>query len=220
MNIRLNFTNTTDKIPVDNQKELNSFVHRVLGHDNKFHDAFSNYSISGLQGGILDKGTRMLSFRENPYIMISSMDNDFLIALFNGLSNNSNEKFFGCAIKNYEVREFNIHEKYDIVRTISPILLKDKTGRKITIRDNNWLATLTKQCRNKLKYAGVVDDTFSIEIMNMDNMKTRLVYVGNVFNPCTSAKLIIKGKPETRRILYNLGLGNSCGSGFGAIKIY
>ena len=74
MNIRLNFTNTTDKIPVDNQKELNSFVHRVLGHDNKFHDALSNYSISGLQGGILHKGTRMLSFRENPYIMISSMD--------------------------------------------------------------------------------------------------------------------------------------------------
>ena len=91
---------------------------------------------------------------------------------------------------------------------------------KITHYHEKWLETLINQSKNKLNKLGIVDDTFDIKIRNFQNAKEKSIYVGNVFNPSTMISLIIYGKPNTRKTLYNLGLGNSTGSGFGCIKLY
>ena len=69
------FTKTKDVIPFNNQKMLNSFIHKTIGH-NGYHDTFSEYNISGLQGGKYDAERGGLVYEE-PYIIISSPNEEF-----------------------------------------------------------------------------------------------------------------------------------------------
>jgi hypothetical protein len=46
----------------NHQHIVNSFIHRVLGKNNEYHDAKNEYSISSLQGGKLIGGTKNISF--------------------------------------------------------------------------------------------------------------------------------------------------------------
>ena len=57
---------------------VNSFIHRVLGKNNQYHDSKNDYSISQLQGGSWIKGTKNISFKNGGYITISSLDEKFL----------------------------------------------------------------------------------------------------------------------------------------------
>ena len=66
---------------------------------------------------------------------------------------------------------------------------------------------------------GIEDESFSIEAHYENKWKTKMVYVGDVYNVCSMVKLKVSGSVRTREVLYNLGLGGSCGSGFGCVKI-
>lgn len=220
MRFNIYFTKPNVNIPINNQKELNSFIHRCLGKDNKYHDTFSDYSISSLQGGKYD-GNNSLIFTEEPYITVSSLNFEFIGKMMYGVQFN-NEKLFDMTVLRIEpLGEFNVRQYFDKVVTISPILLKNIDRKtKLTIKDDLWLERLNEQSKNKLKYIGIEDETFHIEIRNKEKAKTKNIHVGEVFNPSTMISLEIYGKPNTRIALYNLGLGNSTGSGFGAIKVY
>ena len=69
-------------------------------------------------------------------------------------------------------------------------------------------------------YKGVVDDTLRIEIRNPHRGKEKIIWVGDVFNPCSYLSMKVYGKKETRKMIYNMGFGNSTGSGFGTIRLY
>jgi len=217
MKINLFLTNPHVNIPINNQKEVNSFIHRLLGKDNKYHDRFSNYAISSLQGGKLNSEGN-LTFEKEPYIIISSNDMEFIDTMLEGIQE-KNEKLFDMSHKRVTITEYNVNEYYDNVITISPILLKDKEGRKITFKNDKWLNTLILNCKMKLLHEGIEDSTFNIKIKNPENGKEKLIYVGDVFNPASMVRLVVYGKEKTRRTLYNLGLGHSTGSGFGSISI-
>lgn len=219
MRFNIYFTKPNVNIPINNQKELNSFIHRCLGKDNKLHDAFSDYSISSLQGGKNDN--QILHFENEPYITISSLNFDFIGKMMYGAQFN-NEKLFDMSVSRIEpLGEYNVNPYFDKIITISPILLKDIDKRKkLTIKDDNWLNRLNEQSKAKLKHLGIEDETFNIKVRNPEKAKTKNIHVGEVFNPCSMVSLEVYGKKETRIALYNLGLGNSTGSGFGSIKIY
>jgi CRISPR-associated endoribonuclease Cas6 len=217
MKLKIILTKPNINIPINNQKELNSFIHRCLGKDNEWHDKFSDYSISSLQGGKLINN--YLIFDDYPYIICNTDNISLITKLLQGL--NENHSIFDMKFKKVEITEVKVNKFYDKVVTISPILLKDvKTNTKLTYKDGNWLSLLIKQSKSKLLKCGIEDDTFDIKIRNILKAKTKTIYVGDVFNPTTMISLIIYGKPKTRQILYNMGLGNSTGSGFGSIKIY
>lgn len=216
MILKIILTKPNINIPINNQKELNSFIHRCLGENNKYHDTFSDYSISSLQGGKLNEN-KFLIFSDNPYIICNTNNMEFITSLIDGL--NRGVKFFDMKLEKLLFDDFIVNEFYDKVITISPILIK-YNNYKITHYHEKWLETLINQSKNKLNKLGVVDDTFDIKIRNFQNAKEKSIYVGNVFNPSTMISLIIYGKPNTRKTLYNLGLGNSTGSGFGCVKLY
>jgi CRISPR/Cas system endoribonuclease Cas6 (RAMP superfamily) len=52
---------TTEELPINHQHIVNSFIHRVLGKNNEYHDAKNEYSISSLQGKLIG-GTKILVF--------------------------------------------------------------------------------------------------------------------------------------------------------------
>ena len=80
MRIKIKFSGANVSLPINNQHIINSFIHRVLGKDNIYHDAKSNYNISSLQGGKWVKGTDRINFNDG-YIIVSSKDNEFLNGL-------------------------------------------------------------------------------------------------------------------------------------------
>lgn len=218
MIVKIYFSKPTVNITINNQKMLNSYIHRCLGKNNEYHNSFSDYAISSLQGGTATKDGFLL-FNQNPYIIVSSNNFNFISKLINGVQFSGEEM---CSMKydRMEIEEYKTHNYFDKIVTISPILLKDKSNRKITINDDEWVNTLTNQCKSKLHHLGIDDDSFKIEIRNKNKAKSKLIWVGDVFNPCSMVSLIVYGNKKTRLALYNVGLGNSTGSGFGTIKIF
>ena len=207
------------EIPISNQKELNSYIHRCIGKDNEYHDSFSNYSISSIQGGKLNKSTGMLCFEEEPYIYISSPDSEFVQLLVVGAM--SGQKLFNMEFSKISLADFNSDKFCDTVITISPILLKrESDGVKITIDDDGWIDSLKSQCIKKLNRVGLTHNGFNIELRNPERAKKKMVYVGNVFNPCSQVSLKVYGDKKSRDYIYSVGFGNSCGSGFGSVKLY
>jgi CRISPR-associated endoribonuclease Cas6 len=205
-------------IPIVNQKELNSYIHKCLGINNEYHDSFSDYAISSIQGGKLNNNN-MLSFENSvPYIIISSENFQFISQIIMGIESNK-FNLFDMTFKNFEFNDFKVNQTFDKIITISPILLK-KNNKKITFTDKEWVNVLIEQTKAKLKHKGIIDDTFNIEIRNVNKAKEKMIYVGNTFNPCSMISLKVYGKKETRKTIYNMGFGNSTGCGFGSIKVY
>lgn len=222
MIIKVYFEKTNKTIPFNNQHQMNGFIFAMLGDKaSKYHDSFSDYSISGIQGCRMNSDKSGLIFTNEPYIQITSDDmsvcNDFVCAIINSIDNKS-VNLFGLHPTRFETFDFPCGKKFDIIKTISPILLKNN-GRKITVVDEGWIEALNENCKAKLKHGGIEDSSFKIVIGNKENVKRKMVYVGEVFNPCTDGVFTVYGKEETRKKLYNMGLGNSTGTGFGALKV-
>lgn len=209
-----------DKIilPYKNQKELNSYIYKSLGDNNKYHDAFSDYSISSIQGGKNYDRDNMIFEDEHPYIQVTSLNEKFLNDLLDGVSKRK-YNFYNLTYEKVNFLSFNLHKEYDVVLTISPILLRVK-DYKYTIKDENYMTLLKEHCIKKLRRNGIEDKSFDIVLRKPEYAKARSVIVGETFNPCTQASFYVVGKPETRNMLYHLGLGGSTGSGFGAVKVY
>ena len=211
------FTKPTDVIPFNNQKMLNSFIHKTIGH-NDYHDKFSEYNISGLQGGKYDAERGGLVYEE-PYIIISSPNEEFNMMIIEKLLQHK-QMLFGMTVADIRFVELGLNAHYDYISTLSPIIVFDKKSRrKITFKDEGWLDMLRQNCIDKLRHMGIEDESFSIEPRYEKKWKTKMVWVGDIYNVCSMVKLKVSGSITTREILYNLGLGGSCGSGFGCVKI-
>lgn len=219
MRIRVFFEKKDITIPFNNQHTMNGFVYSVLKNPAKYHDSFSNYSISSIQGTHITDDRKALYFHTQPYIDITSDNIGFITDFVNGLCesiSSGKENFFGLRPQNFISVNMVLGPEYDLVKTSSPIIIKNKEGWKLTCDDENWEAALNKHCKLKLQHEGISDPTFRIEVLKASK---KLINVGETFNPSTNALMIVRGKKETREKLYNLGIGNSTGSGFGSVEI-
>lgn len=220
MIIRVYFEKTNKTIDFNNQHQMNGFIYKMLGDKaSKYHESFSNYSISSIQGG---KGVKEgIIFENEPYVQIATDNNEVCMDFVNAIIETIDTKranFFGLFPTRFETFDFPCGNNFDIVKTISPILLK-KDGKKLNIKNENWLEVLNENCKKKLQHEGIEDPTFKIVIGKRESVRSKMIWVDNVFNPCTEGFFTVYGKKETRKKLYSMGIGNSTGTGFGAIKI-
>lgn len=239
MYFKVNFEKTDRVLPYDTQHTLNGVFYKILNNPQKYHDAFSYYSASGIQGAMADPKQGGIMFPDHPYFIVASPDkrhingkwefNEFLKDFVEGLMNSINNpevNFFGLKVMTFETPRINVVDslarpRFDLIRTRTPILLK-KENWKIAYNDNpeEWVSILTENTKKKLAHEGIEDPTFAIKVEQPQRMKSRNVTVGNVRNHCTSGILTVYGKPETRAFLYTMGLGYSTGSGFGSVEIW
>lgn len=206
-------------IPFNNQKELNSFIYRTLGDNNPYHDRFSDYSISSIQGGRMHDKDNLIFDKVNPYIQVASENMKFIGDLINGLSKKE-YTYFNLQFDRVEFLDFAVNNRFDVIFTISPVIVKNENGIKVSVTDDNFLSLLKKNCIDKLRHKGIEDDTFDLVIRHKEKAKQKMIMVGDIFNICSQVSFYVCGKPNTRKTLYNLGLGGSTGSGFGAVKVY
>ena len=193
---------------------------QVLQPQKSTHGIPYVYATSNLELALLFGSSRSYGTGNgNPYFYISGDDKFIGFAIDSFM--NSKASMFGMVFESIDITDdFVVNSRFDNIITISPILLRDKNGKRLTFKDEKWVEILTENCVKKLEHNNICDPTFKIEIINPHKAKEKCIWVGNVFNKSTMIRLKVFGKPNTRRCLYNMGLGHSTGSGFGSIKIY
>lgn len=218
MRLIVNYTKNTEDVPQDNQRLLNTYIHKCLGNNNKYHDTFSDYAISSLQGGHTNE--KVVNFNDGGYFIISSNNIQFIEDIISGIQKNV-DLFCGMKLSGVVISDFNAHKDYDIVLTISPILLKRSDSSICIFSDDDFIDVLETNCKNKLDKLNINLDLsdFKIELYKPEQSKVSVVKVKKHFNKASKIKMIVRGNLDARKSLYNLGFGKSTGSGFGSIKI-
>lgn len=196
------------------------FEHTCLGNNNDLHNKYSNYSMSPMLGYTRCK--RGEQFPNGGYIIFSTPSSELMEKVVMSLFNGSGTKVGDMQYNNFEfINDAHIHSDYDIVRTVSPILLKHD-DKKITCNDDNFIAMLTDQCKKKLVANGIEPNkakTLKLEMFHPENSAVVDMQYNNVHNFASKIMLIVKGNAEARKTLYDLGIGNSTGCGFGTVSV-
>lgn len=221
MRLKIKLTGTDKILPINNQHIVNSFFHKLLGKNNKWHDTISDYCVSSLRGG-KHIGDKNISFKNGGYIIISSEDTELLTTILSGLMENS---IFHDDIKvnGFEyLPEENYFNGWNHFRTLTPILLK-VDGKDITIEDDDYVKALTEQTKTKLSNYDpkLFLDNIEIKIKSHPAHRVKNVYLmkknGVAKNHATECQLSIFCSKEVAKALYNIGFGKSTGAGFGMV---
>ncbi len=110
----------------------------------------------------------------------------------------------------------------DVFFVASPIFIKRKNDKQIEhiiYNDARANSYLKETLLTKMQIAGIEDHSFDIQFDNSySKASTKLIDYNGIKNRANWCSVIIKGKPETKLFAWNVGIGNSTGIGFGAIK--
>jgi CRISPR-associated endoribonuclease Cas6 len=224
MRIYIKTTASKQSIPFVHQHMLTGALHKWIGR-NKVHDDVSLYSFSRLQGAKNVNGG--LDFPDGSTFFISCWENQLTKLLVAGIQE-SPELFFGM-----KATEIVLQENPDLTEKThfqigSPVFIQRNLNRdkkKFYFYNDKESPNLLKETlETKMKAAGLVaDETLEIRFdQNYHRKGTKKIDYKNG-NHVTEIRaswcpIIIEGKPEIKQFAWNVGIGNSTGIGFGAIK--
>ncbi len=220
LKLKLNFGPTLEPFKTPIEDYIIGVIQKILGKENKWHDKFSDYNISGMFGGDIVNGQCL--YINGGYFYISSTNEEFIMTISKNLLYLTDNIFLrDMPYINYEIKTYKIHSDYDVIKSISPILLKYKE-KYLTFNDDNFLNILLNQSRKKLLYKGFTEkqvNTIVFEPFHFENAKIKYSKRKNYALPASKIMLIVKGNNECRKTLYEMGIGNSTGYCFGSIEI-
>lgn len=218
MRIHLKIRTTNEIIPFDHQPFLTGTIHKWLGQNNE-HGELSLYSFSQLEGG---KATPQgLRFERGTSFFISCHNSNLIRKLIGGIQIDPN-LFYGLTVLEIIIQEDPDLSDRELFFVASPIFIKRRNGEKvdhIIYNDQRANDCLMETLLSKMEKAGISDETLRIRF-EKDYLKagTKKITYNGVQNRASWCPVIIEGKPETKLFAWNVGLGNSTGIGFGAIK--
>lgn len=218
MRIHLKIRARNNTIPFDHQPLLVGTIHKWLGW-NEEHGKISLYSFSRLEGGKSAK--EGLRFEDDASFFFSSFENALIKKMITGIRADSS-MFNGLNVSDIIIEEDPDMSNRELFFPASPIFIKRRVGEKIEhilFNDLKSNELLKETLKNKLKQVGLTDDSLDIRFESSYlKAETKMIMYKGVGNKANWCPVIIKGKPETKLFAWNVGLGNSTGIGFGAIK--
>lgn len=228
MRVIINFTKNTELVPANNQDIINSYIHKCLGNNNKYHDSQSNYNVSKLLGGERDNTNHTLNFEKGGKIVVSSIEYEFLDTLLSGIITNPNLSW-GMSYVNVDFVNETFYNEVNHFKTLSPILLKENLGNSgtnyVTINDYNFDEVLTARMLKKLK---IISEKLELKL-KLDNFKITTaktlkgkgkvirVKLNNDSNFASDCIISVTCDKKTAELLSNIGVGQSTGCGFGCV---
>ena len=217
--MRLHFNLTPNRVPVpfNYQRSLTGFLHRCLGK-NELHDGLSLYSLSWfdkvrVKGGALD-------FPQGGSFFISAPNGDFLKALMQGIQDDPTVNW-GMEVESITMRrtpDFGSHQRFFVQ---SPVLIKrpDETGSKYYFpQDGEANQYLTETLKTKLSAAGLTDDVEVAFDATFSNPRIKKITYNGIDIKGTECPVLVTGDPRAVQFAWEVGVGNSTGIGFGALK--
>lgn len=217
MRIYIHTTPSSETLPFNNQELLLGVLHKWLGKNN-VHDETSLYSFSWLQGGNPVSGG--LRFPAGAEWFISMYDKKLLEQCVNGLKV-SPEMFQGLVVSEVQIRETPVFGSRQTFYLASPVLIKHWDGqdlKHLTWEDKNADEVMTKTLSTKLDKTGVKAKATVRFDCSYARPKTKLIKINTIYNRCNFCPVIIEGDPEALAFAWDVGVGHSTGSGFGAVK--
>ncbi len=219
MRIYLHLTPNRELVPFNYQESLVGAFHKWLGQ-NELHDDISLYSLSWLSGGQLrGKG---LDFPNGSTFFISAPSPDLLASLMDGLFKGHHIRW-GMEVDEVTIQrtpQFGSRQRF---LAQSPILIKRKrvNGKHHQFyfpKDAEANDFMTETLQQKLAKNGIPTDVkvyFDPEYRNPKSKKTRY---GGIDIKGTLCPVIVEGDPRAVAFAWEVGIGNSTGIGFGALK--
>lgn len=221
MRIYITTTISTEIVSFNYQKMLTGVVHKWLGTNNPEHGTLSLYSFSWLHNGMLNNNG--ICFPNGASWFISFYNEDRIKEIVNSILADP-EMFAGMFVSDVTIEEtpdLSMREQFFLA---SPIFIKRfimNTQKEVHYTFNNSEANelMKKTLENKIKKAGLpIDDTLDIKFdLNYANKKTKLMTYNGIGNKASLCPIILKGKPETKKLAWDVGIGNCTGIGFGSI---
>lgn len=218
MRIFIKIRSENKPVPFNYQPAITGAVHKWIG-ENAIHDKTSMYSFSWLKGG--RKNGAGLIFENETSFEFSAHDNGLIKSVVKGIQNDPiiNYGLEVSEIVIQETPEFSGRETFFVA---SPVLVKrTEQEREIHFTYEQLEADklLTETLKTKLKRAGLDDGNIQLAFdRSYNGAKTKLVYYKSIGNKTNICPVIIEGSPEQIAFAWNVGVGNSTGIGFGALK--
>ncbi|ASB49528.1 CRISPR-associated endoribonuclease Cas6 [Alkalitalea saponilacus] len=205
-------------VPFNHQHLLTGVIHKWLGW-NQHHGELSLYSFSRLEGGKKARGG--LVFKNGSHFFFSTPDEDLAKTIIKGVQKDP-KIFNGLIINEIIMQPAPDFTDRDQFYPASPIFIKrydEKNTEHIIYDDPRANQFLIETLERKMQKTGLTDDTLDIQFdLSYHRAGTKLVTYKNIKNRASWCPVIIKGKPETKAFAWEVGLGNSTGVGFGAVK--
>lgn len=218
MRIHLKVLTRNKTVPFDHQALLTGTIHKWLGW-NEEHGEVSLYSFSRLEGAKATKAG--LQFTADTYFFISAHDSELIKKLISGIQTDPS-MFHGLTVSEIIIQEDPDLSERNLFHVGSPIFIKRRVGENvdhILFNDARANDSLKETLLTKMSKAGLTDDTLDVRFdRSYPKAGTKKITYNKVQNRASWCPVIIDGKPETKLFAWNVGLGNSTGIGFGAIK--
>lgn len=218
MRIHLKILAQNKIIPFDHQPLLTGAIHKWLGW-NEEHGKVSLYSFSRLERG---KATpKGLQFEKEACFFFSSHQAELIKRMVAGIQADP-AMFNGLTVSEIVIQKDPDFSGRNLFFSASPIFIKRKVEERvdhILFNDPRANACLKETLQTKMREAGITDDSLEIRFENSyPKAGTKKIAYNGVQNRASWCPVIVEGKPETKLFAWNVGLGNSTGVGFGAIK--
>jgi len=218
MRLHLSITTSNQIVPFNHQPLLTGAIHKWLGW-NQEHGEISLYSFSRLEGG--KKAKDGLAFEDGSTFFFSAPDEDLIKKLIKGIQNEP-AMFSGLKVSEVIMQPTPDLKEKELFYPASPIFIKRQVDDKvqhIVYDDPRANQFLKETLETKLKTAGISDETLDIQFdKSYLRAGTKLITYKGIKNRANWCPVIIKAKPETKAFAWEVGLGNSTGVGFGAVK--
>ncbi|MEM9836144.1 MAG: CRISPR-associated endoribonuclease Cas6 [Bacteroidota bacterium] len=219
--MRVNFSlspNYKRLVPFNYQQQLTGRIHRWLG-PNAAHDSISLYSVSWLGPGDVRSGA--LNFPRGTMFHVSAAQDDLLADIMEGLQveRDVNWGMQVTGILPQRTPEFGTVARF---RMQSPVLIKRKTQDGQTqfyYYDNPESdALMTETLHTKMKVAGIEGEIQLRFDREARGSRLKMTTYRGINNKASYCPVIAEGDPHCIAFAWNVGIGNSTGIGFGAIK--
>lgn len=218
MSIHLKIKSKNQVIPFNHQPLMVGTIHKWLGW-NEQHGSVALFSFSRLNGAKLNK--EGLIFERGTTFYISAYDINMIKSLIKGIQEDPS-MFNGLKVDEIIIESDPDLTQVEYFQIGSPILVKrNKESHVVHYLYNDPIVNelLKETLLTKMKKIGLEDDTLEISFdLKYSKAGTKLIEYSGIKNRVNWCPVIIKGKPETKLFAWNVGLGNSTGIGFGAIK--
>lgn len=219
MRVYFHLSPNREPVPFNYQQQLVGAFHRWLGN-NDWHDELSLYSLSWLSHGT--RRGNCLDFPTGSTFFVSAPNPELLSDLVQGV-------FAGQQICwGMEVQEVSIQRTPTFgaafrFRVESPVLIKRKIEDKKQQEyyfpgDPESNALLTETFRHKLTRAGLPPMAEVRFDPDYQNPKVKMITYRNLDIKAAYCPVIVEGSPRAVQFAWEVGIGNSTGIGFGALR--
>lgn len=240
MRALIRFSPNTYTVPFNHLPKVVGFIHRCIGKDNALHDSVSLYSLGWLQGGV--KRREGLHFPEGAQLSFSAHDAQVLLQLIQGVQADSRFAFGMTAEEVVLQKPPYVETGEARFGVASPVLVRkevlfeelpekiqkhmqehgnvpEKAVKYLTYEDEETDEILTGVFHTKLKAAGLPTEGASVRFdRDYFRPRVKLVDYDGVKSKASLCPVIVKGSPEQIAFCWKVGVGQSTGVGFGALK--